>query len=195
MNRPREPQFSDLPIPFMALGEQERNRIALEDAISHGLPDFSIQPSEDADYSVEYPRHGGAHSPLPFNPYSSFNGPEVADDLYSNPDQHRHRSFVSHHDDSLVGGESMSTAAHHASALTPRAGLRYNLPSPTLGDGEYDPERPVQDLLNNRGHMSIFDDTMRSTKSERRANTSTRNRSHHNKSRDIHLQVSLAHFA
>jgi len=49
----------------------------------------------------------------------------------------------------FVGGETISTAAHHASALTLSAGLggRGERRDVSLSGAEYDPERPLQDLI------------------------------------------------
>lgn len=183
----------DLQEKPIAKDPQERDREALEVAVRE-MPNFSNHPASDAasdDQSVEYPRHGGAHSPLPFNPYSSYGHVDPIDDFGYNPDQHPH-SFASHREESYVGGETISTAAHHASGLTWRAGFNYHArsgtSSPRSNGGEYDPDRPLQHLLENRAQMSMFDDTIRSYKSDRRgANVSGRNRS--NKSKEYIHEV------
>ena len=47
------------------------------------------------------------------------------------------------------GAETMSTAAHHASALTLSAGLggRGHKREISLSGAEYDPDRPLQDMI------------------------------------------------
>jgi hypothetical protein len=46
------------------------------------------------------------------------------------------------------GGETMSTAAHHASAVTFTAGLRgARTREPSLIGGEYDPDRPLHAMI------------------------------------------------
>ncbi len=64
---------------------------------------------------------------------------------------------------SPYGGETMSTAAHHASALTLTAGLgggRAARRDPSLSGAEYDPERPLHAMIAgvNSKH-SLFDRT------------------------------------
>jgi hypothetical protein len=60
----------------------------------------------------------------------------------------------------FAGGETLSTAAHHASALTLSAGLggRGDRRDVSLSGAEYDPERPLQDLIAGIGtRFNLFD--------------------------------------
>jgi hypothetical protein len=60
----------------------------------------------------------------------------------------------------FAGGETLSTAAHHASALTLSAGLggRGERRDVSLSGAEYDPERPLQDLIAGIGtKFNLFD--------------------------------------
>lgn len=64
------------------------------------------------------------------------------------------------------GGETMSTAAHHASAVTITAGLgggrgghRRDI---SMSGAEYDPERPLNQIMAGVGRMSMLDDPSKS---------------------------------
>ncbi|KAG8961617.1 hypothetical protein FRC03_005169 [Tulasnella sp. 419] len=185
----------ELPSIHLDADYQEQDRKRLEALICSGIDDMSFVPSaserNEDDYSVEYPRHGGNHSPVPFDPYSSygrsqdhFDRSQFVDPL---PDEDSHSLFVpqkhyalQRYEESIEGGETVSTAAHHRSGLTLGAGLGFR--SPISGAGEYDPDRELQQLINNRGHMSMFDDTMRSVKTDKRATPTSRRTT--NKRRD-----------
>jgi hypothetical protein len=95
---------------------------------------------------VEYPRHDSAHF----------------DDDYSFDGSH-HWSFLT--GEESVGftphtGATVSTAAHHASALSLSAGLggRTHRRRSSVSLAEYDPERSVKDLIAGaNGGQSFFD--------------------------------------
>ncbi|EPQ54722.1 hypothetical protein GLOTRDRAFT_139237 [Gloeophyllum trabeum ATCC 11539] len=154
---------------------QEHHRIMLENNLQH--TDLSLHlsstPDDDnhstGDYSIEYPRHHSGPSPMDgylsldyrsrddFEPGShsqlgAWSYPTVDDDEGTNP----------------YGGETISTAAHHASALTLSAGLagRGARREPSLSGAEYDPDRPIQDMVAALdSKMSIFDTGSRNTTS------------------------------
>ena len=121
-----------------------------------------IRLDDDNDVSsVDFARHNSHQHPS----FHSFEHPSHLDsDFYSR-----------HGDDDSIAldpdlGQTMSTAAHHASALTLSAGLRGRAnciqtsgrTSPCCA--EYDPERPLQAILDNRiaDGISLFDATARS---------------------------------
>lgn len=114
--------------------------------------------------SLEYGRHG-APSPH-FEGVASFARYDT--DLDRSRDVSARRSARQAHsfrtmDDSYEGGNTQSTAAHHASALTVGAGLGYggtSRPLSRAGSGaEYDPDRELTDMLKRRGRVSMLDDT------------------------------------
>lgn len=184
---------------------QEEDRLGMEAAIRMGLDELSLAPpstDNEHDYSIEYPRQG-PHSPLPFDPYSSFARsqneydfvPEEEASAMRHPTFPPRRSkpsaaFASYgpEDESYgIGGETVSTTGHHRSAVTFNAGLG-GLPDLTREGREYDPDRRLDRLLDNRPHMSMFDD---GTPRSRRAHAGHANRSRQsNKSRETHVQVS-----
>ncbi|KAF7291611.1 AAA family ATPase [Mycena chlorophos] len=110
---------------------REQDRIRLEHNLQH--TDLSLHLSSN-DNSVEYPRH----APGPFhNDFIDFE---------------RHVDSPWSYDDgaSPYGGETISTAAHHASALTLSAGLAgrgHTRRDVSLSGAEFDPERPLKDML------------------------------------------------
>ncbi|KAF7314173.1 AAA family ATPase [Mycena kentingensis (nom. inval.)] len=89
---------------------------------------------ESNDSSVEYPRHAGA----PFR-----------DDDDLGIGFSRHYEDPSSYGINPYGGETMSTAGHHASALTLSAGLhgRGARREASLSGAEFDPERPLKDMM------------------------------------------------
>lgn len=145
----------------------EQSRIRLERDIDNNIPppppmesDIKFDDDNDDVSSVDFARHNSHQHPS----FHSFERPSHLDsDFYSR-----------HGDDSIALdpdlGQTMSTAAHHASALTLSAGLRgranYNQTSgrTSPGGGEYDPDRPLQAILDNRitDGISLFDATVRS---------------------------------
>jgi hypothetical protein len=124
--------------------------------------------------SIEYGRHG-APSPH-FEGIQSF--ARYDSDLERSRDASARRSARQHQsfrtvDDSYDGGNTQSTAAHHASALTVGAGLGYGGGARSLsraGSGaEYDPDRELSDMLKRRGRISVLDDT-NTTRGDRNRN-------------------------
>src|ERR1700721_1561192 len=113
----------------------EQNRIELEHNLFH--TDLSLHLSSDAEMhdhqdcsSLEYPRHNlGPSSPPHFTSFchNTGNALEPSDEGIS-----------------PYAGETMSTAAHHASALTLSAGLvgRSAARNHSASGVEYDPDRP-----------------------------------------------------
>lgn len=134
----------ELSRPIISGDEQEQSRIQLEKNLLH--TDLSLHLSND--YSVEIPRHQSNTSAL----FSAFDRSRDADldDVLS---QVQAWSYRTGEDDEgvqpFVGGETLSTAGHHASALTLSAGLagRGERRDISLSGAEYDPERPLQGLI------------------------------------------------
>jgi hypothetical protein len=130
--------------------EQEQSRIQLEKNLLH--TDLSLHLSSTHDYSVENPRHQSSVS-VPFSAFDSIDRSRDALDLDEGLSQPHAWSYRTGEDDEgvhpFVGGETLSTAAHHASALTLSAGLggRGERRDISLSGAEYDPERPLQDLI------------------------------------------------
>ncbi|PBK97754.1 hypothetical protein ARMGADRAFT_650965 [Armillaria gallica] len=143
--------------------ELEHDRIQLE----HNLQrtDLSLQlSSQDGEFnhndSVEYPRHNSNPASLPeFRSYIHKSG-----DDFDNDFNHAWSYRTGDDDDedgvNPYGGETMSTAAHHASGLTLSAGLggRGHRRDISLSGAEYDPERPLRDIMAGvDSKLSIFD--------------------------------------
>ncbi|KAI0051082.1 hypothetical protein FA95DRAFT_1485994 [Auriscalpium vulgare] len=163
--RRRAPHVVDISI---AGDEQEQSRIQLERNLFQTELSLHLSSAHD-DYSLEYPRHqSGPSGDFPVfgsmidRSRDDFDPEEGLSNIHA-------WSYRTGDDDEginpYVGGETMSTAAHHASALTLSAGLggRGARRDASLSGAEYDPDRPLQDLvagLNDR--LSIFDDNTRS---------------------------------
>lgn len=188
---------------------QEEDRLGMEALIRRGIDDISLAPpstDNEQDYSVEYPRQG-PHSPLPFDPYSSFARSQNEFDFAPEEEMSGMRpptfpsrrskpaafaSFGPEDESYGIGGETVSTTGHHRSAVTFNAGLGGLADSPREGN-EYDPDRRLDRLLDNRPHMSMFDD---GTPRNRRAHPGHANRSRQsNKSRETHVQVSVSFYS
>ncbi|KIJ54960.1 hypothetical protein M422DRAFT_24821 [Sphaerobolus stellatus SS14] len=135
-------------------GEHQRRRPRENTRMS---PSFQSYDDFHDDASVEMPRHySNSHVSL-----RSFEHPSHFDsELYS-----RHGDEDSMAMDPELG-HTMSTAAHHASRLTLGAGLGGYEHSRFVDDSqaEFDPERPLQPLLNRRvaEGLSMFDTSTRS---------------------------------
>src|SRR6266478_2426284 len=131
--------------------EQEQSRIQLEKNLLHTDLSLHLSSTHD-DYSVENPRHQSSVS-VPFSAFDSIDRSRDALDLDEGLSQPHAWSYRTGEDDEgihpFVGGETLSTAAHHASALTLSAGLggRGERRDISLSGAEYDPERPLQDLI------------------------------------------------
>ncbi|KAI6027548.1 hypothetical protein BKA83DRAFT_4230522 [Pisolithus microcarpus] len=120
-------------VDFSIQGDElEQRRIQLEHNLQNTDLSFHLSSVPDEatgdNESVEYPRHYSAPVPVP-----------------------RHIHPWSIHDDdgiSPYGAETISTAAHHASAVTITAGLgRNQRREPSISGAEYDPDRPLQDIM------------------------------------------------
>jgi len=108
--------------------------------------------------SVDIPRHNS-------NQHLSFRS-------FEHPSHLDSEVFSRHGDEDSLAmdpefGLTMSTAAHHASALTINAGLGGRHRSPSRANdsrAEFDPERPLQPMLSKKltEGMSMFDTTNRS---------------------------------
>lgn len=157
--------------------ELEYNRIQLEHNLQHSELSFRLSSTSDDEHphpkirhsrhksnpiqtSVEYPRHLSEPS---FNEFPSI--VRSAGDHYANEDSQMHPWSYRIGDDeegiNPYGGDTVSTAAHHASALTLSAGLgggRAARRDASLSGAEYDPERPLHAMIAgvNSKH-SIFD--------------------------------------
>ncbi|KAJ7288548.1 hypothetical protein C8J57DRAFT_1166320, partial [Mycena rebaudengoi] len=127
----------------------EHDRMQLEHNLrtefSYPLP----SPADDDD-TLEYPRHNS--NPAAFPDFASFD--QRSRDNFDPDISHIHAWSYRTGDDeegiSPYGGETLSTAAHHASALTLSAGLggrgghRREI---SLSGAEYDPDRQLHDMI------------------------------------------------
>ncbi|KAH9923578.1 hypothetical protein B0H21DRAFT_797396, partial [Amylocystis lapponica] len=131
--------------------ELEQHRIQLEHNLQH--TDLSLHlssiPGDDCS-DVEYPRHHSA--PSPFSAFASFE--QRSGDQFELDEQSQYHAWSrrSLNDDDAIrtfAGETLSTAAHHASALTLSAGLggRGTRRDVSLSGAEYDPDRPLQGIM------------------------------------------------
>lgn len=125
----------------------------------------SLSSSND---SLEYPRHQQTE-PDQFHDFASFAQNRQRDQfgVEDTPDPPRAWSYRTDDDPAnhYTGGETLSTAAHHASKLTLTAGLdmggaggrRMKREASTSG-AEYDPDRRLQDMMANvDSKLSVFD--------------------------------------
>ncbi|KAH9058994.1 hypothetical protein EDB83DRAFT_2548255 [Lactarius deliciosus] len=135
--------------------EQEQSRIQLEKNLLHTDLSLHLSSTHD-DFSVENPRHHSSVS-APFSAFNSIDPSRDALDMDEGISQLHAWSYRTGEDDEgvrpFVGGETLSTAAHHASALTLSAGLagRGERRDVSLSGAEYDPDRPLQDLIAGMG--------------------------------------------
>ncbi|OSD02411.1 hypothetical protein PYCCODRAFT_1410888 [Trametes coccinea BRFM310] len=144
--------------------ELEQQRVQLENNLQH--TDLSLHlSSSPGDYSdVEYPRHNSVHSP-PYSAFASFD--HRSGDDFDPHEQSRFQAWSYHTADAEEGvhtyaAETLSTAAHHASALTISAGLgggaRGGRRDISLSGAEYDPDRPLQGIVAGiAGRLKGFD--------------------------------------
>ncbi|KAI0775518.1 hypothetical protein BD413DRAFT_470828 [Trametes elegans] len=150
--------------------ELEQQRVQLEHNLQH--TDLSLHlSSSPGDYSeVEYPRHNSVPSP-PYSAFASFD--HRSGDDFDAQEQSRLQAWSYRAADADEGvktfaGETFSTAAHHASALTISAGLgggRAGRRDLSLSGAEYDPERPLHGIMAGiAGRVKGFD--VNSTKSK-----------------------------
>ncbi|KAH8104479.1 hypothetical protein BXZ70DRAFT_1075478 [Cristinia sonorae] len=132
----------------------EERRIQLEQNLQQ--TDLSLHLSSPRnDFSdIEHPRH--ISDPYSFSGAISF---DRSREGFVSP-THQHWSYRGIEDDegyNPYAGETISTAAHHASALTLSAGLggRGARRDISLSGAEYDPDRPVQGIMagmSRKGH-------------------------------------------
>ncbi|KAG2115461.1 hypothetical protein DEU56DRAFT_841127 [Suillus clintonianus] len=124
--------------------ELEQYRIQLEQQIQNTDLSLHLSSSQGDDDSVEYPRHNSNHS-LGF---PSFEQPSQHFDYDAPSGLH---AWSTHEDEGVnpYVGETVSTIGHHASAVTIGAGLggRGQRREVSLSGAEYDPERPLQDMI------------------------------------------------
>ena len=118
-------------------------------------PSISCRCSQD-NHSLEYARHT-ERSRSPFS-HRSFGHRDhsVVDQSQMNPWSYR---IVDDEDENGVNpyaGESISTAAHHASAVTLNAGLGPRRGDETRSGAEFDPERPLQNIMAGAERLSMF---------------------------------------
>ncbi|KAL0576860.1 hypothetical protein V5O48_005125 [Marasmius crinis-equi] len=141
-------------------GDQiENDRIQLEHNLQNTELSIRLSSQDDFEDSIEYPRHNSG--PSHFNDFGSFihrSGDHFDGDI------HGAWSYRTGDDDEGIhpfGGETMSTAAHHASALTLTAGLGGNRGARrevSLSGAEYDPDRPLHAMIAGvDSKLSIFD--------------------------------------
>lgn len=142
--------------------ELEHNRIQLEHNLQH--TELSFRLSDDDQHlsktrhhrrknnpnesSLEYPRHLSEPSFHEFPSIVRSTGDHYADDDSQHPWSYR----TGNEDEGInpYGGDTISTAAHHASALTLSAGLgggRGARRDASLSGAEYDPERPLHAMI------------------------------------------------
>lgn len=139
--------------------EEEQHRIELE----HNLQDLSIQlslsaPSQndeaESSAEVEYPRH----DPRPRDLSAVYHGHSSVADITPmehdfDPNPYSYHSY-NNDDNSHYAGNTLSSAAHHASAVTLSAGLggrpgkRHYPTEASLSGAEYDPDRPLDVVVN-----------------------------------------------
>jgi hypothetical protein len=140
--------------------EQEQRRIMLENNLqSVALHDLHLSDASD----VEYPRHID-HSRGVADQFASV---EYRPEDFDSPSLVHRWSYRSVDEDPAVrvypGGETLSTAAHHASVVTLTAGLngrsgrRRDI---SMSGAEYDPDRPVDGIIAaTNTKFSVLDDT------------------------------------
>ena len=138
-------------LDFSIVGDElEQNRIQLENNLQE--TDLSLHLSslpgdnlEQDDPSVEFARHMSGPTPTDFPSFAYSIRDHDDPDSFNHPDAWSYRTF----DDEGIhpfAGETVSTAAHHASALTLSAGLAGRAAA-NLSETEYDPDRPLQRMI------------------------------------------------
>ncbi|KAI0714073.1 hypothetical protein C8T65DRAFT_806673 [Cerioporus squamosus] len=129
--------------------EQEHQRVLLEHNLQHTDLSLHLSSTPDEYSDVEYPRHASVPSP-PFSAFASFD--HRSGDDFDPHEQSRFHAWSYHTEDGVqpYAAESLSTAAHHASALTISAGLgggRAPRRDLSLSGAEYDPDRPLHGIM------------------------------------------------
>lgn len=157
--------------PLIPNDELEHTRIQLEHNLRYSEAAIHLSSATESAHSddddddidsLEYPRHNS--NPV-YNDFPSLEHRYPAED-----DVPGHGWSYRTGDDyeegiNPYGAESLSTAAHHASAVTLGAGLvgRGARRDMSLSGAEYDPERPLNDIIAGvTSKLSIFDTPSRS---------------------------------
>ena len=136
--------------------EQERHRIQLEHNLQNRDLSIDLLSSQD-NHSLEYARHA-ERSRSPFS-HRSFGHHDhsVDDQSQMNPWSYRTVDDEDENGVSPYAGESLSTAAaHHLSAVTLNAGLGPRRGDETQSGAEFDPERPLQNIMAGAERFSVF---------------------------------------
>ncbi|KAJ7071857.1 hypothetical protein B0H15DRAFT_85369 [Mycena belliarum] len=156
MKRHTKSPVLDVSIPGDRL---EHDRIQLEHNLQH--TDLSLHLSSHDDDTIEYARHNAGPSAFPdFISFDQRSRDNYDADMNSQIHAWSYRTGDDEDGISPYGGETMSTAAHHASAITLRAGLggRGGRRDISLSGAEYDPDRPLHDMMAAVDpKLSIFD--------------------------------------
>ncbi|KIK80929.1 hypothetical protein PAXRUDRAFT_833216 [Paxillus rubicundulus Ve08.2h10] len=147
--------------------ELEHHRIQLENNLQNtdlSLHLSSVPDTDDADNeSVEYPRHNSATEHLGLASFEQLSRENF------DFDGHSHLHTWSLHDEEGANpydAQTMSTVAHHASAVTITTGLaRGGRREPSISGAEYDPERPLQDIMAGMGSKLSMGDVYIHSKS------------------------------
>jgi hypothetical protein len=149
------------PAPYIPNDELEHDRIMLEHNLRHSETAIHLSSATESDAddldSLEYPRHN-----------SGFNEPSVRD-YFADEDAQGHGWSYRTGDDyeegiNPYGGESLSTVAHHASAVTLSAGLRGReaMRDVSISGAEYDPDRPLNEIIAGvTSKLSVLDGSKR----------------------------------
>lgn len=147
--------------------ELENHRIRLENNLQHTnlslrLSSISDDEEYDNNQSIEYPRHNSG--PTTFPDFASFEHPSNHFDGDTHSQIHPWSYRTADDEEGInpyTGGDTMSTAAHHASALTLNAGLgggRGRRRDISISGAEYDPDRPLHDMIAGvDSKLSVFD--------------------------------------
>ncbi|KAF6747965.1 hypothetical protein DFP72DRAFT_972051 [Ephemerocybe angulata] len=163
------------PNVYIARDELEQGRRQLENRLKStaSIPAPPLASDDEDVYhyhsqnsSVEMGRHGS--EPMGYPDFPSF--AHRSREHFAEEDSHMQMgwSYRTGDDDDGVspyGGETMSTAAHHASAVTLTAGLgggRGARRDVSMSGAEYDPDRPLNQIMAGVGRMSMFDDPSKS---------------------------------
>ena len=147
--------------PVIPNDRLEHDRIMLETNLRHS--EAAIHLSSDADdlESLEYPRHNSGHVSLGELPSLDHRVRDYLADE-DTPGQGWSYRTVDDDDEGIhpYGSESLSTLAHHASAVTLGAGLggRGARRDASMSGAEYDPDRPIHDIIAGvTGKLNVFD--------------------------------------
>ena len=140
--------------------EQEKHRIELEHNLQNTEFSFHVSTDDERglprrrqiDSSVEYPRHMSEPSLAEYPSFAHRSREHsMGDDMHSPHHAWSHRTGEDEDGVSPFGAETMSTAAHHASAVTISAGLgggrTARTRDPSLSGAEYDPDRPLHAMI------------------------------------------------